>query len=477
MRILHLASEIAPYSKTGGLADVLGALPNALARLGAEVIVVAPRYGSVSPERFGLARWLRTIPVPVGPHRVEVGLYDGQLPGGGKARVLLVDHPASFERERLYGYDDDARRFTILGRAALATAAHFGLWPDVVHGHDWQAGPALLYAHASGGDLVPPKLVLTVHNLAFQGLFPPSVIDEVGLPRELFQPDGFEFYGQVSLLKAGLVVADAITTVSPTYALEIQTPEHGAGLEGLLKARSGRLAGILNGVDYHVWSPERDPHLARPYGHDDLSGKRACKQALQAEVGLPLRAETPLCGMISRLTEQKGLDLVVAALPAILEEDVQVVVLGTGEPGFERALSELAARYPKKLAVRVAYDDPLAHRIEAGADLFVMPSRFEPCGLSQLYSLRYGTPPIVRATGGLEDTIVDYEPRSRSGTGFKFGPYTVAALLEAWRRALKAYRDTPDDFVALQKRGMSMDFSWEASARRYLALYDRILGL
>jgi starch synthase len=474
--VLHVASEIAPYAKTGGLADVLYGLPRALANMGAEVSVVAPLYRSVDAERFGLARWLRSIPVPLGSSTVEVGVYEGTPPGGARVKVYFVDHPASFDRDGFYGFTDDARRFTLLGRAALAIAAHLGRWPDVLHGHDWQAGPALLYAKGASGDLTPPKIIFTIHNLAYQGLFPDSILDELGYSRSLFHPEGIEFWGQVSFLKAGIVCADAITTVSPRYAREIQTPEQGVGFDGLLRSRADRLVGIMNGADYDVWSPERDPHIAHGYDAGSLGGKRVCKERLQRELGLAIKPETPMSGSISRMVEQKGFDLILGALPQLLEGDAQYVVLGTGEPAFENAFAELQRRFPKKLAVRIGYDEGLAHRIEAGCDLFAMPSRFEPCGLNQIYSLRYGTPPIVRATGGLDDAIVDFEPRSRSGTGFKFEPYSRDALSDTWRRALHSYRESPADFLALQKRGMAQDFGWPIAAQRYLELYERVLS-
>jgi starch synthase len=476
MKVLHVTSEIAPYSKTGGLGDVLGALPSALSKLGADVTVVAPRYRSVEVARHGLSRWLRTIPITLGSETVDVGAFEGPLPGGAKGRLFLIDHPASFDRDGLYGFADDAQRFNLLGRAALAIAAHLDRWPDILHGHDWQSGPAMLYARGAGGDLKPPKTVFTIHNLAYQGQFPPSVVAELGLPAELFTPEGYEFYGQVSLLKAGLVTADRITTVSPRYADEIQTPEQGCSLDGLLRSRAAQLTGILNGADYHVWSPERDPHLPANYSAEDLSGKRACKAALQRELGLAARPDLALTGSITRLTEQKGIDLLCAALPQILEGDAQVVVLGSGDAALEQQLQALAKSFPKKLAVVIAYDDRLAHRIEAGCDLFVMPSRYEPCGLNQLYSMRYGTPPIVRATGGLDDTVVDYEPRSSSGTGFKFDHLTADGLLWAWRRALVAWRESPADFTKLIRRGMAQDYSWHASALRYLELYHQLLA-
>jgi starch synthase len=334
----------------------------------------------------------------------------------------MIDHPPSFDRDGLYlgkdgkDHPDNARRFALLGAAALTIAEALEAWPQVLHGHDWQAGPALLYAAASR--LPPPRRVFTVHNLAFQGLFPPSVVDALGLPKTLYHPEVFEFWGQASFLKAALAVADRITTVSPRYAREIQSPEQGMGLDGFLRARADRLRGILNGADYHVFSPERDPAIPHAYSAADLSGKRECKAELQRELGLPIREGTPLCGSISRLTDQKGFDLVLKALPHLLEGDVQYVLLGSGDAELEGPFRELGAKHPKKLALRIGYDESLAHRIEAGCDLYVMPSRYEPCGLNQLYSLRYGTPPIVRATGGLDDTIVDHEPRPMGGVPY-----------------------------------------------------------
>jgi starch synthase len=478
MRILHVASEVAPYSKTGGLADVLGSLPRALAALGHEITVVTPRYRTIDPERFGLARRLRGLAAPLGGDTVAVEVYEGQAPSTPRVRIYLVDHKPSFDRDGLYGDDkgdfaDNARRFALLGSAALALAAEFGAWPDVVHGHDWQAGPAILYAKRRWGELRPPKTVFTLHNLAFQGLFPASVIDELGLPREYYNPDGFEFYGKVSYLKAGLALADHLTTVSPRYAREIQTPEQGFGMDGLLRARSAVLHGILNGADYEIWNPARDLHLPATYTAETLSGKRTCKAALQRELGLPVRPDVPLCGSVSRLTDQKGFDLILGALPSLLEHDMQYVLLGTGDPELEKAFRALAARHPKKLAARIVYDEPLSHRIEAGCDLYVMPSRFEPCGLNQMYSMRYGTPPIVRATGGLDDTVVDCDARSRSGTGFKFVRYEVQALGETWRHALSAYANH-DEFAALVKRAMAQDYSWTRSAEAYSRLYRHL---
>jgi starch synthase len=446
-----------------------------LAALGHEVVVVTPRYRSIDPERFGLARRLRGLAAPLGADTVAVGVYEGQAPSTPRVRVYLIDHKPSFDRDGLYGdargdYADNARRFALLGSAALAVCAEFGAWPDVVHGHDWQAGPAILFAKRRWGDLQPPKTVFTLHNLAFQGLFPERVVDELGLPRQYYNPDGFEYYGQASFLKAGLACADRLSTVSPTYAREIQTPEQGLGFDGLLRARHNVLHGILNGADYDIWNPEKDIHIAQTYSAESLAGKRACKAALQRELGLPVRPDVPLAGSISRLTDQKGFDLVLGALPQILDGDAQYVLLGSGDPALEQAFKQLVIKFPKKLAVRIGYDEALAHRIEAGCDLYVMPSRFEPCGLNQMYSLKYGTPPIVRATGGLDDTIVDFDARSRSGTGFKFEPYDADALATTWRRALATYRNE-SDFAGLVRRAMAQDFGWPRAAEAYAQVY------
>jgi starch synthase len=450
MRILHVASECAPYSKTGGLADVLGALPRALRQLGLDVTVVTPRYRSVNVD----AMRRRELATPLG----DVGVYE-------ENGIAFIDHPPSFDRAGLYGeggedYPDNAQRFALLGAAALELTPE----PDILHGHDWQAGPALLY----GRHL--PK-VFTIHNLAYQGLFPPSVVPEIHFSWDDYTAEGVEFWGHLSLLKTGIVLAEKITTVSKKYAQEIQTPEQGYGMEGLLQHRAADLVGILNGCDYDVWNPEKDPHLPSRYNAAHLDGKRLCKAALQRELGLPERPRTPLCGSISRLVTQKGFDLIAEVLPTILEGEVQYVVLGSGQPEIEASLVALQKAFPKKLAVRIAYDEKLAHRIEAGCDLFVMPSQYEPCGLNQMYSLRYGTPPIVRATGGLDDTIID--AHSPAGTGFKFAPYSADALGEAWRRALLAYYSQAE-FTSLVKRAMAQDFSWAAAARRYAALYRQL---
>jgi starch synthase len=477
-RVLHVASELAPYAKTGGLAEVLAGLPPQLAALGLDVTVVVPLYRAVARggHTGGLARRLRTFPVQLGPERYDVGLYEGSFPGHPRARVWLIDAPAFYDRDGLYGppgggdFPDNARRFGLLCKAALSIADELDHWPDVVHGHDWQGGLLGVYAAQPPGHRRRPRRVFTIHNLAFQGLFPPSVIGELGLPPAGFHPDGYEYWGQVGLLKAGLTFADAITTVSPRYAEEIKHADHGMGLDGLLRALAPKLVGIQNGIDDHVWSPERDPHLPEQFSQRAPYGKVRCKRELQHELGLPQRDDLPLCGSVSRLTDQKGFDLVARVLPRLLRDGCQYVVLGTGDPALERALRDLEQQHKDRVRVRIGFDEGLAHRISAGADLYLMPSRFEPCGLNQLYAQVYGTPPVVRAVGGLDDTVVDFDGRSRSGTGFKFQTYSEVGLESALRRALATWRDR-EAWQGLMRRGMAQDFSWRQPARRYETVY------
>jgi starch synthase len=479
LTVLHVVSEVAPFSKTGGLADVAAGLPRALRREGVRPMVVTPRYRSIDPVHHALARRLTPLVVPIGDRREEVAVYEGTLPGG-VVPCWFLDHPL-FDREGLYGdatgdYADNALRFGLLCRAALELAHQTDRWPDVVHGHDWQSGLATAMAQVGVVAGRPtPRTVMTVHNLAFQGLAPRDVVPRLGLPWEVYTPHGGEFYGQLSLLKLGLAYADRIVAVSPRYAREIQTPEHGGGLDGFLRARAARVTGILNGIDTDVWNPSKDAYLAAHFDAQDRAGKGPCKMALLREVGLAPRAHVPVVATISRLTEQKGFDLVKQAGDELARLDAQFVFLVAGEKRYQDALLELARRYPTKIAVRLGYDEALSHRIIAGSDLFLMPSRFEPCGLTQLYALRYGTIPIVRATGGLDDTVIDHDERTRTGSGFKFADYTAQALVSTVRRALAVYkhREAWDDLVA---RGMLIDSSWAMSAKRYVEVYEQIVG-
>jgi starch synthase len=469
-RVLMVSSEAAPYAKTGGLADVVGSLPPALRALGDEVAVVLPRYGSIDlkPAR----RIWDHLWVHLGPAAFDLTIY--QAPA--EFPVYLVDCPALFEIDRkgLYGengvdYPDNHVRFAVLARAALGVARHL-FRTDIFHCHDWQAGlvPAYLRTtFATDPTFLGCRTVFTIHNLGYQGLFPKTALAEVALDPAVFSPDGMEFFGRASYIKGGIAFADALTTVSPTYAREIQTPELGFGLDGALRARAGVLTGILNGVDYNEWSPEVDPLIPARYGAADLRGKEVCKQKLLEEFGLPQEAMgRPLLGTVSRFTRQKGFDLVAEAAAEIVAEDVYLVALGTGEPEYEDFFRQMQQEHPGRVAARIGFDNTLAHRIEAGSDMFLMPSRYEPSGLNQMYSLRYGTVPIVRATGGLDDTVDET-------TGFKFAGYSGQALLAAVRDAVKAFED-PVAWQARMRRGMAKDYSWQRSATAYSDLYRRL---
>jgi starch synthase len=454
-----VASEAAPFAKTGGLADVLGALPSALARLGDEVAVLLPFYRGIS--LLASSPILR-LPVQVGPHGYSVAIHEVVR---HKVRYLFADCPPLFDRDGIYGvgggdFPDNHIRFAVLCQAALGVARSV-FRPDVFHAHDWQAGLLPVYVRESlalDPTFFGVRCVFTIHNLGYQGSFPASAIADLGLDRRLFHSEGLEFYGQLNFLKAGIVWSDAVNAVSPTYAREIQTPEFGFGLDGLLRSRASKLTGILNGVDYDEWNPETDPYLPTNYSAQDLAGKRLCKETLLEEMGLPDAADRPLIGIVSRFAHQKGIDLVAQIAPHL---DATLVVLGSGEASLEHAFRSLAQGFPDRIAARIGYNEGLAHRIEAGADMFLMPSRYEPCGLNQIYSLRYGTVPIVRATGGLEDTV-------DAQTGFKFHNDLAGAV----DTALKAFQD-PEAWAARMRQGMAKDFSWTASAVDYQKLYSK----
>ncbi|MBI3683944.1 MAG: glycogen synthase GlgA [Acidobacteria bacterium] len=471
-RILMVASEATPFAKTGGLADVMGSLPPALAGQGMDVAVVLPKYRGAPME--GARKVLDHLLLAVGPGRYTADIYQVERNG---VRYLLVDCAPFFDRDGIYGYDggdhhDNYSRFAALCHAALGIARHL-FRPDVLHCHDWQAALTPVYLKqffSNDPNFLGVKTVLTIHNLGYQGRFSKDKLWWLGLPEWLFRPDLLEFHGGINLLKASIVYSDYITTVSPTYAHEIQTPEQGFGLDGLLRARSGFLKGILNGVDYEQWNPETDGHIAAHYSAAELSGKRECKLDLLREFSLPLeRPETPVIGIVSRMAAQKGFDLIAAVAYELIHWDIRMVVLGAGDPQYENLFRTLADAQPDKFAVRIGYDDRLAHKIEAGADMFLMPSHYEPCGLNQMYSLRYGTAPIVHATGGLDDTI-DFS------TGFKFRPYSGDAMLGALREALTVYWVDKAHWEAMMREGMRRDYSWRASAAAYVHLYRSLVG-
>ncbi|HVW11966.1 MAG TPA: glycogen synthase GlgA [Bryobacteraceae bacterium] len=476
-RIMMVSSEVSPWARSGGLADVLGALPTALAAQGCEVAVVVPRYmnaadSPTSPVIDGLR-------VPFGAADVPVNVWGGSKQiGSGSVTLYFIENAELFGPERrgsgLYGnqqgdYPDNHIRFALFARAALEVSRR--LFPaDVFHCHDWQASLLPVYLRetlAGDPDFAGAKTLLTIHNLGYQGLFPPSALAEIGLPSHLFNPEQLEFWGKVNFLKAGIVFADAINTVSRRYAEEIQTEPFGFGLDGLLRHRSAVLSGILNGVDYSRWNPATDPHIAANYAPESLAGKLECKRALLKEVALPeSMMDRPLIGIVSRFAAQKGFDLLAPVAERIFARGAGLVVLGDGDADLEQMFLGLARDFPDQAAIRLGFNDPLAHRIEAGADIFLMPSRYEPCGLNQIYSLKYGTVPVVRATGGLDDTIDE-------STGFKFHDYNGDALLSAVAWACDAWENR-EEWATRMVHGMRKDFSWEPSARAYAELYQRL---
>jgi starch synthase len=480
LRVLMAASEGVPFSKTGGLADVIGALPEALASNGIQVAVVLPRYRGTKLE--APRRLAPSLTVPLGDGLHFPAILEAQ--SSPAVRRFFVDYPFFFERDSLYvgpngsDYVDNPDRFALFSRCVLEIAKSI-FPPDLIHVHDWQAGlvPVLMNtAYASDPALQGIPTVFTVHNLGYQGSFPQDALYRAGLSQDLFRMERLEFYGKVNFLKGALIYSDAITTVSKKYSQEIQTEEYGFGLDGVLRERSARIHGILNGVDYSQWDPAVDPHIAARYSATNLEGKKVCKKDLLGQFGLANEdLESPLLGIVSRFTRQKGFELIAEIAERLAAEGVRLVALGNGETVYEKLFRDLAARYKDKVGVRVAYDDALAHKIEAGSDMFLMPSRYEPCGLNQIYSLRYGTVPLVRATGGLDDTIEDYNPSTGGGTGFKFPGFTGAALLETVNRALKVYSNRAE-WKKLMLSGMSKDYSWNASAREYARLFEKVAG-
>jgi starch synthase len=486
LRILFMASEVDPFAKTGGLADVAAALPGALLALGHDVRILMPRYRSVDDVSGDPLRLV--VPpfrVPIGEREIEGALYEGRTPAGVPVYFLAQDH--YYGREALYGtadgdYWDNCERFIFFCRAGLEAIARLGeaggvSWrPQVIHANDWQTGLVPVYLRTVYRD--HPRLgtiatLFTIHNLAYQGVFWHYDMPMTGLGWDLFTPAGIEFYGKVNFLKGGLVFSDLLTTVSRTYAREIRTAAFGNALEGVLEERSQDLHGVINGIDYALWNPGKDPDIAHAYSAEDPGGKSECALALRAELHLDA-GPGPLIGMVTRLAEQKGLDLVVEALPGILAAGCRLVLLGSGDATLEAAFTAAARQYPGQVAVQIGYEARLARRIYAGADCFLMPSRYEPCGLGQLIALRYGTAPVVRRTGGLADTVTEFDPARKSGTGFVFDAFAVEALLDAVRRAASAYRQ-PGLWKALVRNAMAEDFSWEASAREYITLYGKAL--
>ncbi len=477
LNILFVASEMVPFAKTGGLADVAGALPKALAKRGHRVVVVMPRYYQI--DRGALEHVPGPLGVAMGSMgELWAGVYRSRLPDS-EVEIYLIDYEYFYGRGGLYGennmsFADNDARFVFLSKAAFGLAGKIGFKPNIIHANDWHTAtmPILRNTrYASDPYFADAATVLTIHNLHYQGRFGKGVMDLLEVGWEQFVPEVLEEFDGVNFLKGGIAHADAVTTVSRQYAHEIQTPEFGWGLEGHIRAHAHKLYGILNGVDYDEWSPAVDPYIAERYDLEDMSGKALCKAALQEEFGLPVRADVPLIGFIGRFVAQKGIELIAHAMPKLLEMDIQMVFLGTGEPWAEGFFSDIANRYPDKAGAHIGYDNAMAHRIEAGCDLFLMPSLFEPCGLNQIYSLRYGTLPIVRATGGLEDTIDNFDPYGGFGNGFKFYDATPQALFDTVAWAVDVYRNDPKGFGMLIENAMKARFGWEDAAKAYETLY------
>jgi len=476
LHITLASPEVAPFAKTGGLGEVMGSLPKALKRLGLRVSLVMPAYRCVLQGGFPLEDTGIRLTVPISHRREDATLLKTET--GDGIPVYLVRADRYFDRDHLYStpegdYPDNAQRFTFFSRAILEVLTIDP--PHILHANDWQSSLAIAFLKAQPylyPELSGTKTILTIHNLGHQGLLGGLDWHLLNLERSLFTPRYLEFYGRINFLKAGLVFSDVITTVSPTYAEEIKTAEQGFGLEGVFQERADSLVGILNGVDYSVWSPDTDRLISKTYSAEDLSGKSACKANLQRSFHLPEDPDVPLIGMVSRLAAQKGFELLEEALDDLLSRDLQLVLLGTGDRRYEEFFRRVPARYPGKTGVKIAFDESLAHRVVAGSDLFLMPSRYEPGGLAQLYGLKYGTIPIVRATGGLRDTIKEFDTKTRKGNGVVFGPYEADDLLEAVDRALALFR-RKKAWATLMKNAMAADFSWDRSARAYLDLYRK----
>jgi starch synthase len=475
LKVLFLSAEVVPFAKVGGLADVVGSLPKALKALGHDVRVAMPRYGRISIEKFNLAPFLDFFPVPFDDRSDPAAVLEGRL---GDVPVYFVENARLYDREGIYGYPDDADRFIFFCRAALEMCRQMSWQPDIIHSNDWHTAivPNWLKTIYAEGFFASTATVYTIHNLAYQGIFGYRVLqiaglDEYGLIRH---PQVSDLNEVVDLMARGILFADVVNTVSERYAQEILTPEYGERLDPILRDRKDRLFGIVNGIDYEVLNPAIDSHIAQHFDADHLDQRVANKPALQAEAGLVQDARTPVLGSISRLADQKGFDILGDAIDHILDLGVQFVLLGTGDQHYHEMFTRIAQQYPGRMAVSLTFNAPLAQKIYAGSDIFLMPSRFEPCGLGQMIAMRYGSVPVVRLTGGLADTVRDFNPATGEGTGFVFEKYDRWALFAAVVRALENYRN-PSVWRQIQQQGMRTDFSWEASARKYIDLYYRAL--
>jgi len=482
MKVAMLASEVVPFAKTGGLADVAGALPKFLSPLGVDLKVLLPLYRETKKKGLPLRRIIESLDMDWNGERDRFSVWESRQ---GPLSFLLIERDGYFDRDFLYGtpqgdYPDNGERFAFFCKASLETLKRLDFRPDVVHAHDWQSALALAYlrfAYAQDSFYSYTRSLFTIHNLAYQGLFEKSLLASVGLPESLFNMEDLEFYGKVNALKGGILYSTAVSTVSRRYSQEIQTAEFGYRLDGLLRKRRDRLYGILNGVDYADWNPSTDRFTVRPFDPTYLDGKKECRADLLRAFSLDaVREESPVIGMVSRLAGQKGFDILCESLEGIFKMGAVLVILGTGEEAFHKALSTARAKWPESLGLKIAYDESLSHKIYAGSDMFLIPSRYEPCGLTQMYSLRYGTVPVVRATGGLDDTIQEYDATMGTGNGFKFQEYSSAALLASLQKALSVYPQK-GRWRQLVRKAMACDFSWDISAREYLRLYQKLSAL
>jgi len=468
-----------PFAKTGGLADVAGSLAQMYQQAGHRSIAIMPSYQAIDKNKMPLEPTGIEFDVPIGHNREKINVLSSRAVTG--VTTYLIDHPYFSNRPELYGtalgdYHDNAQRFILFARASLELIIRLGLNPDIIHCHDWQSGLIPVYLkniYDNNPVFKDARTVFTIHNLAFQGLFPPETMLTAGLPWSIFHIDGLEFYGKMNFLKGGLSFSDHITTVSPNYAREILTPEFGCGLHGLLNILQHKLTGIINGIDYSEWNPRTDGFLPARYDATDFANKQIAKRLLCKRFGLEYQAEKPLLGMVSRLSAQKGLDIMAECLPRLFESNLDIAVLGTGDIGYHELLTNRKQQHPERLGLKLAFDNEMAHLTYAGSDMFLMPSRYEPCGLGQLIALRYGAIPIVRNTGGLADTVVDYHQGLQKANGFTFNEYSPAAFSGAIARAMDLYEDPPL-WRQLMARAMSCDYSWEASARKYLELFYKL---
>lgn len=476
MKIVYVASEMMPFAKTGGLADVAGTLPPKLQALGYQVYAFVPRYKNVDPVKWGMSTVVDQLPVPVGSEKETARILRCRREGG--LEVFLVDKPDLFQRDGIYGtamgdFPDNDRRYTFFQRAVLEFLLHQGIAPDVIHCQDWQTGliPVYIKTTYAGQPLFrDTRTVLTVHNLGYQGNFPPDSLPGTGLSWDQFRVEKLEFYGKVSFLKGGLVYADSVTTVSERYSREIQTEEFGSGMHGILSKRADSLYGVVNGIDDEEWDPASDRDLAAPYDVERIAKKALNKNALQRENGFRTDDGVPLLGIVSRLADRKGIDILIPALEEILAWGMQFVLLGTGDEKYHEILREIAKRNRGRVGVHIVFDPKMAKRIYAGSDMLMIPSHYEPCGLAQMIALRYGTIPIARATGGLVDTVTEFDPAAQKGDGFLFEEYSSAAALAALKRALDVYADKAK-WLTLVRNAMSCDYSWNSSAKKYVQIY------